>query len=70
MKAARDTFLNPVVSLALCAVAGALFSWLKTPLPWMIGPLLVMAAFNFSGARLRAPTGGRQVGQGRGGGAE
>jgi membrane AbrB-like protein len=29
----------------------------------MIGPLLLMAAFNFSGARLRAPTGGRQIGQ-------
>ena len=29
----------------------------------MIGPLLLMAAFNFSGARLRAPWGGRQTGQ-------
>jgi len=29
----------------------------------MIGPLLVMAAFNLSGARLRAPPGGRQAGQ-------
>jgi membrane AbrB-like protein len=63
VKAARDTFLNPVVSFALCVAGGALFSWLRTPLPWMIGPLLVMAAFNFSGARLRAPAGGRQVGQ-------
>lgn len=63
MKAARDTFLNPVASLALCVAGGAIFSWLKTPLPWMIGPLLLMAACNFSGARLRAPAGGRQVGQ-------
>ena len=44
-------------------MGGALFAWLKTPLPWMIGPLLLMAAFNFSGARLRAPPGGRQAGQ-------
>ena len=63
MKAARDTLLNPLLSLALCVTAGALFSWLKTPLPWMIGPLLTMAALNFGGARLRAPRGARPVGQ-------
>jgi membrane AbrB-like protein len=63
VRAARDTFLNPAASLALCIAGGAFFSWLSTPLPWMIGPLLVMAACNFSGARLRSPPGGRQVGQ-------
>ncbi len=63
MKAARDTFLNPVVSVSLCVAGGALFAWLRTPLPWMIGPLLTMAALNFSGARLRAPWGARQSGQ-------
>lgn len=63
MNPARDTFINPFVSLLLCAMGGAVFAWLKTPLPWMIGPLLLMAAFNFSGARLRAPPGGRQAGQ-------
>jgi membrane AbrB-like protein len=63
VKAARDTFLNPVAALVLCTAGGAVFAWLKTPLPWMIGPLVIMAAFNFSGARLRAPPAGRQVGQ-------
>ena len=63
MNPARDTFINPLASLVLCAMGGALFAWAKTPLPWMIGPLLVMAVFNFSGARLRAPPGGRQAGQ-------
>ena len=63
MKAARDTWINPVVALALCAAGGALFAWLRTPLPWMIGPLLVMAVCNFSGARLRSAPGGRQLGQ-------
>lgn len=63
MKAARDTFLNPALSIALCFMAGALFSWLRTPLPWMIGPLIAMAACNFAGARLRAPWGARQAGQ-------
>lgn len=63
MKAPRDTWVNPVVALVLCTGAGALFVWLKTPLPWMIGPLLAMAACNFSGAQLRAVPGGRQFGQ-------
>src|ERR1700741_2458766 len=63
MKAARDTWINPAVALALGAAAGALFAWLRTPLPWMLGPLLAMAVCNFSGARLRAPSGGRACGQ-------
>jgi uncharacterized protein len=63
MKAARDSWVNPVVALALCTAGGALFSWLGTPLPWMIGPLLVMAVCNFSGARLRSVPGSRQLGQ-------
>ena len=63
MRAARDSFLNPLLSLVLCAAAGALFAWLKTPLPWMIGPLVAMATCNFSGLELRAPTGGRELGQ-------
>lgn len=63
MRPARDSFLNPLLSLVLCAAAGALFSWMKTPLPWMIGPLVAMATCNFSGLELRAPTGGREFGQ-------
>ncbi len=63
MNPARDTFINPLVSLGLCAIGGGIFAWLRTPLPWMIGPLFLMAVFNFSGARLRAPPGGRQAGQ-------
>ena len=63
MKAPRDTWINPVAALVLCTASGALFAWLRTPLPWMIGPLLVMAACNFAGARLRSVPGGRQLGQ-------
>jgi hypothetical protein len=63
VKAARDTWVNPVVALAVSAGAGALFSWLRMPLPWMIGPLLAIAACNFSGARLRTAPGSRPLGQ-------
>lgn len=63
MKAARETWINPVLALALCAAVGALFAWLRTPLPWMIGPLLAMAVGNFAGARLRTIPGSRQLGQ-------
>ncbi|MBC7803376.1 MAG: AbrB family transcriptional regulator [Candidatus Parcubacteria bacterium] len=63
MKAARDTWINPLIALGLCGGVGALFEWLRTPLPWMIGPLLAMAVGNFSGARLRAAPGSRPLGQ-------
>jgi membrane AbrB-like protein len=62
-RAARDTWINPILALALCALAGASFAWLRTPLPWMIGPLLAMAGANFAGARLRSIPGSRQLGQ-------
>lgn len=63
MRAARDTWINPLLALGLCAAGGLIFSWLRTPLPWMIGPLIAMASCNFAGARLRAPSGSRQIGQ-------
>ena len=63
MRAARESWINPVLALALCAAVGALFAWLRTPLPWMIGPLLAMAVSNFAGARLRTIPGSRQLGQ-------
>jgi len=63
MKPARDSWLNPALSLPLCFVAGSAFSWLRLPLPWMLGPLSVMALCNFAGAGLRAPRGARESGQ-------
>jgi membrane AbrB-like protein len=63
VRAARDSWINPVLALALCAAGGALCTWLKTPLPWMIGPLLAMAVSNFTGARLRTIPGSRESGQ-------
>jgi hypothetical protein len=63
VKAARESWINPALALALCAGAGAACSWLRIPLPWMIGPLVAMAACNFAGIGLRAARGGREVGQ-------
>jgi hypothetical protein len=50
-------------ALAACIIAGAAFAWMRSPLPWMIGPLGAMAALKFAGLPLRAPRGGREVGQ-------
>ncbi len=49
--------------LAVCALGGALFAWLRAPLPWMIGPLLTMASLRMGGVPLEAVPGGRNVGQ-------
>ena len=49
--------------LAVCLAGGSLCAWLRTPLPWMIGPLVAMAIFQFAGAHLDAPAGGRDAGQ-------
>jgi membrane AbrB-like protein len=54
----------PVVSaLFVCVASGALFSFLRAPLPWMIGPLLGMACGKFMGVTLASPKGGRAAGQ-------
>jgi hypothetical protein len=42
-------------ALLVCGAGGALFSALRAPLPWMIGPLLVMAFGKFLGADLASP---------------
>lgn len=49
--------------LAVCLAGGALCAWLRTPLPWMIGPLGAMALVQFAGASLEAPRFGRETGQ-------
>ena len=54
----------PIASaLVLCCSAGALFSYLRAPLPWMIGPLLAMAGGRVLGAPIAAPRAGRALGQ-------
>jgi membrane AbrB-like protein len=59
---ARGT-LEWLAGLAIGAGAGWVCTRLHTPIPWMLGPLLTLAALRVAGAPLAAPPGGRQVGQ-------
>jgi membrane AbrB-like protein len=53
----------PVVgALAVCSAGGAVCAWLRTPLPWMIGSILAIAAVQMAGARFEALPGGRDAG--------
>ncbi|MEP7084408.1 MAG: AbrB family transcriptional regulator, partial [Betaproteobacteria bacterium] len=54
---------SPLAGLVLAVGAGALCSWLRTPLPWMIGPLFAVAIARLAGARVDGLPGGRYVGQ-------
>lgn len=43
--------------------AGFLFDALETPIPWMIGPMIAVAALNLCGIRMDSPPYARQMGQ-------
>jgi membrane AbrB-like protein len=43
--------------------AGAFCDWLDTPIPWMIGPMITVAAINLSGMKVAAMPYSRQAGQ-------
>jgi len=49
--------------LAIGLVGGVLAAMSHVPLPWIIGPLVAVAASRFAGAELSALPGGRQAGQ-------
>ncbi len=55
--------LRTVLTLALALAAAALCVWLRTPLPWMIGPLLGTAAASVLGAPTQSWTPLRNAGQ-------
>ena len=50
-------------AIAVGVPAGYLFHLLHTPIPWMIGPMVAVAALNLSGARMYSPPYARQMGQ-------
>ncbi len=56
--------LLPVLRSIAVALAGALACiWIRTPLPWLIGPLVAVALASTLYGRLASPPGGRQAGQ-------
>lgn len=48
-----------VAALVVAAAGGALFAWIHTPLPWMLGAIFATAVAQVSGAHLVALPGGR-----------
>jgi len=50
-------------ALAVGIPAGYLFHRLHTPIPWMIGPMVAVAALNLTGVRMHSPPYARQIGQ-------
>jgi membrane AbrB-like protein len=54
----------PVLYALLVALAGsAACLWIRTPLPWLIGPLVAVALVSTLNGRIAAPPGSRQLGQ-------
>jgi uncharacterized protein len=49
-------------ALAVCTLGGAVCYLLRTPLPWMIGSMLAMAAAQMAGAGFEPLRGGREAG--------
>jgi len=50
-------------ALAVGIPAGYLFHRLRTPIPWMIGPMIAVATLNLMGVRLYSPPYARHMGQ-------
>jgi membrane AbrB-like protein len=50
-------------ALAVGIPGGYLFHLLQTPIPWMIGPMIAVAALNLAGVRMHSPPLARQMGQ-------
>lgn len=56
--------LFPVLrSLAIALLGALLCVWIRTPLPWLIGPLVAVALVSTLHGGLASPPGGRQAGQ-------
>lgn len=58
-----ESLLYALPALLLALPAGALAAWIHMPLPWMTGPLLLIACLRSAGYPLVALRGGRQAGQ-------
>jgi uncharacterized protein len=63
MSARLHALWLPSCALAISLAAAVVCKTLRVPLPWMIGPMLAVAAVRICGLHVTAPRGGRQVGQ-------
>ncbi|HEY4135931.1 MAG TPA: AbrB family transcriptional regulator [Alphaproteobacteria bacterium] len=59
----RTRWRRIALGLALGLGAGAVFSWAKTPIPWMIGPLVTIGLVKLLGGKPEVLPYGRQGGQ-------
>ncbi len=59
----RERFPAILRALAVGIPAGYLFHRLHTPIPWMIGPMIAVAALNLAGVRMYSPPYARHMGQ-------
>ena len=59
----RDRLPGILRALLVGIPAGYLFHLLQTPIPWMIGPMIAVAALNLTGVRVHSPPLARQMGQ-------
>ena len=63
LKELRKRLPAILTALAVGIPAGYLFSVLETPIPWMIGPMIAVAALNLMGVPMDSPPFARQMGQ-------
>lgn len=63
MKGLPERWRAPLGGFAVALAAGGLCAWLRTPLPWMIGPLFAVAIGRLAGLHLLPPPGARYGGQ-------
>jgi len=61
--ARRARLVNGVAGVAAGIAGGAACAWIDTPLPWLIGSLIAVAAANLSGWRIHNLPRGRECGQ-------
>lgn len=55
--------LFALLAVFVGTLGGALFAWLHTPLPWMLGPIFAVGACNLAGAGFSPPIAIRRGGQ-------
>lgn len=57
----RSKALAVAAGIAVAAAGGALFAWIRTPLPWMLGAIFATACAQVAGAHLRPLPAGRPL---------